>query len=175
MFKMPNRIDYFSHSLKIDKIIGLFVLLVALIFLSPKRLSNRVFQSFIGRILVVGVVVFFSSHNIILGIFSVLIIAFFIQNNMKSFLEGMEDGAESDKNATLKLLKKKDTIQTLIDSSERASANASSENSGVDKQMIHNTIQAKSSNELPIPSMVSSDDVIPATTTEPFTSSFETI
>ena len=147
-----NKIAHSFNSIKMPQVIGIFILLVAMLYLSPTRTIQKIISSILGRMCLVGFVVFFASHNILLGIGFTMVLFFLIQNNMKSFVvEGMES-KESKAN-----LKKPNKIDELLQSADTNNV------VGVDKQSIHESIQAKSSNTLPIASSASSDDVGPST------------
>ena len=171
----------FIDSIKMPQVVGIFLLLVACLFFSPKRKIQKIVSSILGRICLVGFVVFFARHNMLMGIAFVLIIIFSVQYNMKSFvIEGMESmtpeqkAALEDKKASASSNSIKngpnDTVNKILQSADEANvaadeANVAADeaNIGVDKQAIHESIQAKPSNTLPVGSTASSDNVSPST------------
>jgi len=169
-----SKIIHLANSLKTQEVMGLFVLLVALLFLSSKQQVQLFFHSFLGRIVVVSLVALFASHNILLGISAVLVVLCIVQTNMKSFIiEGLTTAENveltDEQKATIK--QKQDTLaQKVAETSEKLKTETDSI-SGVDRESISEAIKAKPSNELPVPNSTSSDDVSP-TTVEAFTSSY---
>jgi len=74
-----SKIIHLANSLKTQEVMGLFVLLVALLFLSSKQQVQLFFHSFLGRIVVVSLVALFASHNNLLGISAVLVVLCIVQ------------------------------------------------------------------------------------------------
>lgn len=160
-----SKIMHLVNALKMQEVVGLFTLLVALLLFSSKQHIQSFFHSFLGRIVVVGLVALFASHNLLLGICAVLVVLWITQANMKSFIiEGLttsDNSVELTDEQKAAAKQKQDTLaQKVADTTE-----------GVDRESIAEAIKARPSNELPVPKSSSSDDVSP-TTVEAFTSSY---
>ena len=123
-------------------IYSIFLLLVAVLLVNPRIIYNS-YNNILGRICLIGIIVFLTVHNVTLGLLSVLCLI--IASNM-FFIEGMTIG---------------DDTQTI----DKDDAKKITVVSGVDRQTIHETIQPKSSNTLPIITG-ESDDVGPYDTKE---------
>jgi hypothetical protein len=122
-------------------IYGLFLLLVVILLVNPRVIYNC-YNNILGRICLIGIIVFLTAHNVTLGLLSVLCLI--IASNM-FFIEGMTigDDAQTDKDKS--------------DSESNDDAKKITVVSGVDRQTIHETIQPKSSNSLPIITSESND------------------
>jgi len=154
------------NSIKMPQIIGIFILLVTLLFISPKRTIQKILQSIWGRICMVGLVMLIAHHSMILGIVLTLILMYFIQINMNSFIiEGMTPMATENKKMESTDTSPNKMVNKLLQSAEDSEV-------GVDKQSIHENIQPKSSNTLPVASTASSDKVSPSSE---FGSKFNTV
>ncbi len=149
MFKKIN--------LNTNQVLGIFILLVGFLLLSSKRMTQSILHTMIGRLFLVCCVIMFSHHSLILGIFSVLLILWLTQNSAKSFvIEGMADPTLSS-GPTLSA----DQQTALDDKKKELQASKETKYIGVNKEAIQAMLQAKPSNELPVPSSSSSDDVTP--------------
>ena len=60
---------------KIQFLIGLFVLIVVVLVLNP-RVINDIHKTILGRIVLIGLVIFFTAHNTTLGLLVALAIGF---------------------------------------------------------------------------------------------------
>ena len=146
-------------------ILGLFLLLVAFLVLKPRVILN-IYNNILGRVLLIGLVLFFTTCNIALGLLSALCLI--IVSNM-FFMEGLtnlDDKPEemikpgltigddnvtdtSDTNAKLMVTSKaksKENESTISD----LKAQAQAETGGVDRQSIQESIQSKSSKTIPV-------------------------
>ena len=144
-------------------IIGLFLLLVAFLVLKPRVILN-IYNNNLGRVLLIGLVLFFTTCNIALGLLSALCLI--IVSNM-FFMEGLTNlddkpdimirpgltigddnvtsaNDTSDKVIVTTKLKTKDNERTISD------LKAEAETGGVDRQSIQESIQAKSSKTIPV-------------------------
>jgi len=168
-------------------ITGLFLLLVVALILKPRVLFN-LYKNILGRLLLIGVVLFFTMCNVTLGLLSALCLI--IASNM-FFMEGLEninndgttigddnaDGTSSDETITIqtKAKAKAEEQKEGGDSSTISELKDQSEEQGVDRSTIHESIQPKSSKTMPVDqSNFSSDEVRPnassSTVAESFTS-----
>jgi hypothetical protein len=160
MFKKIN--------LNMHQVLGIFILLGGFLLLSSKRMTQSILHTMIGRLFLVSCVILFSHHSMILGICSVLLILWLTQNSAKSFvIEGMTDPTLTA-NATLTA----DQQATLDDKKKELQDVVKTKDIGVNKEAIQATLQAKPSNELPVPSSSSTDDVSPNTNVESFTNKY---
>jgi hypothetical protein len=76
---------------KIHGLVGLFLMLVVIIAVSP-RFINNIYDTILGRIVLLGVVIFFTSHNTTLGLLVALCL---IVVSNKYLIEGNENMADS--------------------------------------------------------------------------------
>ena len=172
-------------------IVSLFLLLVVVLILKPRVLFN-LYRNILGRVVLIGVVLFFTMFNVTLGLLAALCLI--IASNM-FFMEGFDnvtigddnaDGSSSDGAAVSVETKDKVKANATKDGSKlselQAQAQAKGEESeeeGVDKLSVHDSIQSKSSKTIPFDkSNFSSDEVRPSeststtTSTETFVSSY---
>ncbi len=150
-------------SLKTKSIGGLFVALAIILAIKPIMIYN-IYSTILGRIILIGIVIFMSMNNITLGLLVCLIIIA-ASNQFGSLVEGLDNIGEDNSSTTGK--------QTVLTKSAVESSNttASDENKriselkekaaelGVDKEDIKDAIASKDSKTLPIGSKASSDDV----------------
>lgn len=155
-------------SLKSKSIGALFVALVIILAISP-RIINNVYSSILGRIFLIGVVIFFAMNNTTLGLLVALAIIT-ASNQFGSFVEGMENETPTtvgDDNVAStgeqKVLTKSatETAKKKISDLKQESADGTT---GVDKEDIKAAIMSKPSNSIPIgPDIKSSEEVSAAT------------
>jgi len=134
--------------IKMDKSTIAFILLFIISLINPQIIYD-LDKSFIGKIIILIVIVFFSSTNILLGLLTIFIY-FSILEKYKYVLEGMtNDENKKDKK------NKKDKI--IISTSNP---------NGVDIQDIRDSIASVDSNSLPLSKNMfkSSDNVEPFNT-----------
>jgi hypothetical protein len=177
----------------------LFLLLVITLILKPRVLFN-LHRNILGRVVLVGVVLFFTMFNVTLGLLAALCLI--IASNM-FFMEGFDnvtigddnvDGSLNDgttvpvetrdkEKAKEKLMASGKDGSKLSEIQAQAETKAQdgeySEDQGVDRPSIHESIQPKSSKAMPVDkSRFSSDEVSPSestsstTSTETFVSSY---
>ena len=149
-----------SKIININILVGLFFVILVILFISPRFIKN-LYSSIIGRIILIIVVLFFAMNNITLGLLVSLIII--IASNM-FLLEGLDNMESNTTNATISSSK-----DTSTDTSKEKDANEITDSSDttvpVDLETIKKTIESKSSNSLPVNP--------PSTTQEPAPSSTE--
>lgn len=143
---------------KIQFLIGLFVLIVVVLVLNP-RVINDIHKTILGRIMLIGLVIFFTAHNTTLGLLVALCLIIAI--NM-FFMEGIDETllAEAktigDDNVT------SDSTMQQIKVSTTALKEEEDKDDGVDKQTVHESIQPIESAAIPVDkSAFSSTDVAP--------------
>ncbi len=115
---------------------GLFVALVAILFSNPMMVYD-IYNTILGRIVLVGILIFLSMKNVTLGLLVALAIITAL-NQYGSFAEGMDT-----MNSTSQPFDKKE------------------EEDGIDKEDIKNAIASKSSNSIPA-AKTDSSEVSPA-------------
>lgn len=178
-------------------ILGLFLLLVIILMLKPRVLFN-LYNNILGRVVLIGVILFFTMFNVTLGLLSALCLI--IVSNM-FFMEGMDNLNINEKPMIQSGLTIGDdnvdgTLNTgdriTVETKEQVKSNAKTkisskdgakiselkdqaEDQGVDRLSIHETIQAKNPKTIPVDKSVFKSEEVEAseaTTTEPFVSSY---
>ena len=141
-------------------IAGLFLLLVATLIVKPRVFYN-LYNHILGRVLLIGVVIFFTLCNVTLGLLAALCLI--VASNM-FLIEGLDNLHSStgttigDDNA-LTSSDAKLTVTTKAESKDKDGQKINElDAQGVDRQTIHETIQAKSSK------IFNSEDVKPSET-----------
>jgi hypothetical protein len=152
-------------------ILGLFLLLVAFLLLKPRVILN-IYNNILGRVVLIGLVLFFTTCNVALGLLSALCLIivsnmFFMEGvNMEGVnMEGLtnlnnepdlmikpgltigDDNVTTSNDTNDKLIvttKAKENERTISD------LKAQAETTGVDRQSIQESIQAKSSKTIPV-------------------------
>ena len=142
-------------------IVALNVLLIIVLAVKPDMVTNM-YSSILGRLVLIGAVIFFSMSNITLGLLVALVIISGL-NQFGSFTEGMENKIE---------------VTTSVDkdkAKEKVAAMPTTEAVVcVDKEDIKNTIMAKDSKTIPVPDkMTTSTEVSASTPTMLSTSKLE--
>ena len=141
---------------KIQFLIGLFVLIVVVLVLNP-RVINDIHKTILGRIMLIGLVIFFTAHNTTLGLLVALCLIIAI--NM-FFMEGIDETLSKtigDDNVTTDSTEPKIKVSTTALKEEE-----DDKDDGVDKQTVHESIQPIESAAIPVnKSDFSSTDVAP--------------
>lgn len=148
-------------------IAGLFLLLVATLIVKPRVFYN-LYNHILGRVLLIGVVIFFTLCNVTLGLLAALCLI--VASNM-FLIEGLDNLHSStgttigDDNA-LTSSDAKLTVTTKAESKDKDGQKINElDAQGVDRQTIHETIQAKSSKTIPVDAKIfNSEDVKPSET-----------
>ena len=141
---------------------ALFAVLVIILAVSP-RIVNNIYSSFLGRFLLIAIVVFFSMHNVTLGLLVALsIIA--ASNQYGSFTEGFESpvtvGEENVPITGSQKVLTKSASDALNSSKQKVSELKANAAIGVDKEDIKNAIMAKDSKTIQTdPNMMKNEDV----------------
>jgi hypothetical protein len=180
-------------------IVSLFLLLVVALILKPRVLFN-LHRNILGRVVLIGLVLFFTMFNVTLGLLAALCLI--IASNM-FFMEGFDnvtigddnvDGTLNDgttvtvetkdkvKERAKERAKKLSELQAQAQNKTEAETEVETEEQGVDRPSIHDSIQPKSSKTIPVDkSKFSSDEVSPSestattTSTETFVSSYANV
>ena len=145
-------------------VIALFVGLLIILAVNP-RMINNIYSTILGRLVLIGVVIFLAMNNLVLGLLVALAIISSI-NQFGSFVEGMDTMAApvtiGEDNVPITgqqiVLTKSATAdvdaakQKISDLKARAASgnlntnmNANANTNGIDKEAIRNTIMAKNS------------------------------
>ena len=131
---------------KIQVLFGLFILILIVMFMNP-RIINDVNKSILGRIALIGLVIYFTCHNTTLGLLVALCLIIAI--NM-FVMEGIDE-----------------TLAPEVEEEEEKSVTMPmpmpmEEEDGVDIQTAHESIQPVESNTIPVSKdTFSSVDVAP--------------
>jgi len=163
-------------SIKTNSIIGLFVGLALILAINPRLIYN-IYDTILGRLVLITIVVFFSMNNVTLGLLVALVLIVVI-NNYTTFAEGMENistpdtvGAIPSSDTTpytvgeenipqtggIKVFTKDATKNALQKRISDLKAQAAM---GVDKNDIRSATMAKPSNSIPVnKSTFQSDEV----------------
>ena len=133
--------------IKMKTIALFFVALISILVVSPKILNN-IYNSILGRIVLISMIIFVSMNNVTLGLLMALVIIV-VSNNFSPFVEGMETiGEDNTSSVGTKLVVTKKKAQ---------------EDLGIDKEDIKNAIASKSSKTIPLDSSImKSDEVAPS-------------
>lgn len=155
---------------KIDRETIVFILLIIILLINPDLIYN-LNKSFIGQIMLLIVIIYFSCHNLVLGLLTILLY-FIILDKYRYIIEGMIGEQQITTNNTIGEI---DNEQTKVKESDE---NKMSENdkknkiiistnnvnsNGIDIQDIRDSISSKDSNSFPLSKNMfkSSDDVEP--------------
>ena len=135
-------------------ILGLFLLLIVILVLKPKFILNM-YNNILGRVLLIGLVLFFTTYNVALGLLAALCLI--IVSNM-FFMEGLDNMTIGDDNVV-----SPDEAKIKVSTrAEKEEKEKEEEVVGVDRQRVHETIQPKSSKTIPVDKNIfNSEDVSP--------------
>ena len=143
---------------KIQVLIGLFVLIVVVLVLNP-RVINDIHKTILGRIVLIGLVIFFTAHNTTLGLLVALCLIIAI--NM-FFMEGIDETLSKtigDDNVITDSTEPKIKVSTT----PKETKEEDDKEDGVDKQTVHESIQPIESAAIPVnKSAFRSTDVAPS-------------
>jgi len=135
---------------KMRGILGLFLSLVIALVISPRTIKN-IYDTILGRLVLIGIIVFFTIHNVTLGLLVALIVI--ISSNMFLF-EGVENMPVNAKEQMPVTAKELDMVKKK----------KIGDGDGVDPITIQESIKPVPSNNLTIPNTSSSEDVAPTPT-----------
>ena len=155
---------------------GAFAILLGmvLILVINPRIIYSIYDNILGRLVLIGIVLFLTMNNTTLGLLATLIIIISL-NQFSTFVEGMENATKTigednvPNTGNIKVLTKSaisslstgqstgQNNQTISALKEKASA------AGIDKEDIKNAIASKSEKEFPIPTSGSTENTMPAT------------
>lgn len=151
-------------------VMAMFVVLLIILVANPMTV-NSIYNTILGRIVLIGIVVFFSMNSVTLGLLVALAIIT-ATNQFGSFVEGMETMeapvtvGEDNVPITGKqiVLTKSATTTTTVNADTAkqkiSDLKAKASSTGVDKEAIRNTIMSKDSKTIQIdPSVMKNEDV----------------
>ena len=147
--------------------IKLLALLVAIAFILLMNPRIDLYNTFLGRIILLLIVVYFTSLNLTLGLLAVFIIIIF-SNQYTVFAEGMQtigdDNVTPDTTGSQPVLTRAATKQEEVSADPTISELKNQQLvGGVDKEDIRNTMMPKSSKTLPTdPNMMKSSENVAA-------------
>lgn len=121
-------------------IAALFVALIVILIVSPRTIHN-VYNSILGRFLLIGIVIFFSINNVTLGLLIALVVIA-ASNQFTPFVEGMETIGED--NTTT------EGTQQVLTGKLAESAKKKAEELGIDREDIKNAVASKESKSIPV-------------------------
>lgn len=163
----------FSKILGLDKTIVIFILLMFIIFSNTKIIYD-LNKYFIGKLIIILGIIYFTKYNIVLGLLSVFIYIGILEN-YKYIIEGMSNPQlpesnrpSNDVNKNKKEAMDEQHINTINTTGsiipEESKINITTNTDGTDREDLKNSIKSVNSNSLPIhKSMFSSGDNV-----EPF-------
>ena len=152
-------------------ILGLFLLLVVILVLKPRLILNM-YNNILGRVVLIGLVLFFTTCNVALGLLAALCLI--IVSNMFFIVEGLtnldsetepmvkpgltigdDTVTSNDANMNNKIniiTKAKEKGITVNGDGSKLSElqSQAQEDEGVDRQTLQETIQSKSSKTIPV-------------------------
>jgi hypothetical protein len=144
--------------MKTKSIGALFAVLVIILAVKPRLLHNM-YGTILGRLFLLGIVVFMATNNITLGLLVVLIIIA-ASNQFESLVEGLENIGDDNtgvvgKQKVLTKAAAKNDIKNALNKIKNIA-----DEFGVDKEDIKNAIASKDSRTIPLnPAVMKSEDV----------------
>jgi hypothetical protein len=162
---------------------GAFAILFGMVIILAvnPRFIYSIYDNILGRIVLIGIVLFLTMNNTTLGLLATLVIIISL-NQFSTFVEGMENATTDTSQTTgtsqtigddnvpntgnIKVLTKsaisslsngQSNGQTISALKEKAAS------AGIDKEDIKNAIASKSEKEFPIPTSGSTENTMPAT------------
>ena len=154
--------------IKLDKATIAFILLFIISWINPELIYN-LNKFYIGKLIILMVIIFFSSMNVILGLLTIFIY-FAILDKYRYVIEGMTNEDQIVTKDTIGEIKQDGSSISKTEEKEKSEKKdkivISTENSntdGVDIQDIKDSIASKDSNTLPLSKNMfkSSEDVEP--------------
>ncbi len=145
--------------------------MVIILAINP-RMIYSIYDNILGRLVLIGIILYLSINNTTLGLLATLVIIISL-NQFSTFVEGMENSSDTSQTigeenipdtGNVKVLTKAAVSSTLIGNGQKISdLKEKAANAGVDKEDIKIAIAAKSEKEFPQPTSGSSENAMPAT------------
>ena len=157
--------------MKTNSIIVIFLALIVILAVNPKMVNN-IYNTILGRLFLISIVIFLSMKNITLGLLVALIIISGL-NQFGSFVEGLETmptsttvGEENIPTTGKQIVLTDSETQKLDTAKQKVSdLKAKAAASGIDKEDIKNAIMSKDSKTIQSdPNMTSNENVEAFTT-----------
>jgi hypothetical protein len=144
-----------------DKSLISFILLIVISITNPELIYN-LNKSFIGNIIILICIVFFSMYNIVLGLLMVFIY-FAILEKYRYIIEGMTEQKINTPNTIGEIEKPKTKSKPTKNEEHKIIISTSTNSNGIDIQDIQDAVSSKDSNSFPLSKnmFVSSDAVEP--------------
>ena len=146
--KFPSLYNIMNKLNKTHGLFILFILLILLLVFKPDIIKNM-YNTFLGRLILVGIVIFFAMNNMTLGLLTAFV--FIIFSNMIFYKEGLDN------------MQSKEPITSDTTTSSKKENDKEATQSNIDLETIKNSIQSKPSSTLPTATPGSSENVTPAT------------
>jgi len=141
--------------MKMDKSTIAFILILIISFFNPELIYN-LNKSFIGKLTILIVIIFFSSSNIILGLLTIFIY-FAILDKYRYVIEGMISEEKINTENTIGEIKNNETknnetkkVKPKDENKNKIIISTSNNSNGVEIQDIRDSIASKDSNSLPL-------------------------
>ena len=149
---------------KMHGIFGLFLILVLILVVSP-RMVNNIYGTLLGRIILIGILIFFSMYNVTLGLLVALMLIIISEMAFREGLGNMDSTTIGDDNVTgstsgskIQVLSNAaaangvtpgsgQIVQSIKDKAQQAQAQMPT---GTDRQTIQDSIASVDSNSIPI-------------------------
>jgi len=165
-------------------LLALFIAFLLIIVWKPGHIYDTYQQSILGRIVLIGVVIFFAKENMVLGLLAALILIA-VSNQFGMRIEGLDTMPTTigDDNATVTATASTTSAIPVTTTASSANTNideqakkvdeikkklsdlkAKLDEDGVDREDIKDAIKAKPSNSMPVDksAVSSTEDVAPA-------------
>lgn len=154
--------------IKLDKATIAFILLIIISWINPELIYN-LNKFYIGKLIILMVIIFFSSENIILGLLTIFMY-FAILDKYRYVIEGMTNEQQIVTKDTIGEIKQDGPSLSETKEKEKSEkkdkiiiSTKNSNTDGIDIQDIQDSIASKDSNTLPLSKNMfkSSEDVEP--------------
>jgi hypothetical protein len=129
-------------SSKVLQILTLFIVILLIFFTNP-HFTNILYTTFLGRLILIAILIYLSANNITLGL---LFLLYLIINLNLFFREGIREGMEVDD----AIIIDKTTENNLNENTTLVITKEEEKSKGIDRQTIEETIRSENSKEIPI-------------------------
>ena len=145
-----------------NQTMGVLFLVVIIILAVIPKIVHQFYNTILGRVLLISIVIYFTMNNMTLGLITALVIIT-ASNQFGSFVEGMENNGETigDDNSNTNV----DSVtQKILTKSEAIKDKKNEANAGFDKEDIKAAIASKDSKTIPIDNNMNSSEEVSAFT-----------
>lgn len=142
-------------------ILGIFILLIIVLLVNPQQ-THKMYESFLGKVVFIGCILYFSKHNIVMGL--LLVLSIIISSNTFGILQEGMSNTVGDDNDTSSTGNEPTTIKKKVltkDAVNTNTVNTDTDIGGVDKEDIKDSIMPKSSKSIPVTKTIT-DEVNPS-------------